>query len=324
MLLIGVVAELDGLFRALGGALARVPVGALPQYLLSLALIVLVTAVLNLDTCVFFLTPVLLHLARSRGVDEEPFLYGAVFMSNAGSLFLPGSNLTNLIVLRHEHVPGGTFALRLLPSACASVVVTASVLALAFRGTLARPPAHPAAPARRARIGVATAAVAASVVLVLALADPALPVLAVGVAAIALARPPLARIRAAVDVRVVGGLFALAVAVGTLGRSWHGLDAFVASLGRWQTAFAGAVSSVGLNNLPAAALLGPSAHAHARALLIGLDVGPNLAVTGSLSAFLWLRVARSLGAAPSVRTYTRLGLVAAPLAIAAATAVVWR
>ncbi|HUZ82574.1 MAG TPA: hypothetical protein VMU73_10045, partial [Gaiellaceae bacterium] len=60
--------------------------------------------------------------------------------------------------------------------------------------------------------------------------------------------------------------------------------------------------------------------AHARALLIGLNLGPNLAVTGSLSAFLWLRVARSLGAKPSARAYTLLGLVVVPLSIAASLA----
>ncbi len=69
-----------------------------------------VTAVLNLDTAVVFVTPVLLHAARQRGVAEAPFLYGAVFMANSASLLLPGSNLTNLIVLAHEPVTGSTFA----------------------------------------------------------------------------------------------------------------------------------------------------------------------------------------------------------------------
>ena len=50
------------------------------------------------------MTPVLLHAARARGRRRGPFLYGAVFMANAASLLLPGSNLTNLIVLAHEHM----------------------------------------------------------------------------------------------------------------------------------------------------------------------------------------------------------------------------
>ena len=108
-LLVGVIAERDGLFAAGGARLSRLPLGARALLVAALGLIALVTAVLNLDTSVFFLTPVLLHLARHRGIDEAPFLYGTVFMSNAASLFLPGSNLTNLIVLHHEHVAGATF-----------------------------------------------------------------------------------------------------------------------------------------------------------------------------------------------------------------------
>jgi arsenical pump membrane protein len=58
--------------------------------------------------------------------------------------------------------------------------------------------------------------------------------------------------------------------------------------------------------------------AHPRALLLGLDLGPNLAVTGSLSAVLWLQVARAAGARPSVVRYTLLGLVLVPLTLVAA------
>jgi arsenical pump membrane protein len=58
--------------------------------------------------------------------------------------------------------------------------------------------------------------------------------------------------------------------------------------------------------------------AHPRSLLIGLDLGPNLFVTGSLSAFLWLRAARGVDARPSIRTYAWVGVVLAPLSIAAA------
>jgi len=50
-------------------------------------------------------------------------------------------------------------------------------------------------------------------------------------------------------------------------------------------------------------------------------LGPNLAVTSSLSAVLWLQAARTVGAKPSIATYTRLGLVLVPLTLAAAVAV---
>jgi arsenical pump membrane protein len=78
-----------------------------------------------------------------------------------------------------------------------------------------------------------------------------------------------------------------------------------------------ALASVLVNNLPAATLLAAHEPPHPRALLLGLDLGPNLAVTGSLSALIWWRSAGALGASPSVRTYTMVG---APLSILAMAA----
>lgn len=105
LLLIGLVAHADGLFERAGRVLEQLP--GPPDVLLAggIVLVAVVTAVLNLDTAVVFLTPVLIAAARSRGVDEEPFLYASVFLANASSLFLPGSNLTNLLVLARDRCP---------------------------------------------------------------------------------------------------------------------------------------------------------------------------------------------------------------------------
>ena len=43
----------------------------------------------------------------------------------------------------------------------------------------------------------------------------------------------------------------------------------------------------------------------------------SLNVTGSLSAFLWLRIARSLGASPSIVRYSRVGIVLVPFSLCA-------
>jgi arsenical pump membrane protein len=129
------------------------------------------------------------------------------------------------------------------------------------------------------------------------------------------ARAARSRVLAAVDPRVLGGLFVLAVALGAVGQWWDGPARVLGSLDQWQTAVFGALASICLNNLPAAVLLTPHAPPHARALLLGLNLGPNLAVTGSLSAVLWLRVARSLGARPSVRTYSRVGIAVVPVSL---------
>jgi len=323
LLLVGVVAERDGLFASAGAGLARLRTGPYATFVLALGLVTLVTAILNLDTSVFFLTPVLLHLARARGSNELPYLYGAVFMSNAASLYLPGSNLTNLIVLHHEQVSGVTFLSRMWAAAIAASVITIVLLVIVFRRELGERQRDGVFEHAAPHLGIGVLAVTVSSVLVLVLRAPALPVLVVGIAAVALARVPWSRLHAAVDVRVLGGLFVLAVALGSLGRAWRGPERLLDSLDRWQTAGFGALAAVGLNNLPAAVLLTPNPPPHPRALLIGLNLGPNLAVTGSLSALLWLRVARSLGAKPSVRRYSQLGLIIVPLSLAIAVATLW-
>src|SRR5437868_3184878 len=122
LLLVGQAAAADGLFEALGARLALAPLPPVSLLLAVLGLVAAVTAVLNLDTSVVFLTPVLVHVARRRGLDERPFLYGTVFMANAASLLLPGSNLTNLLVLRSDPRNGAAFAMGMLPAwiaACA-------------------------------------------------------------------------------------------------------------------------------------------------------------------------------------------------------------
>jgi arsenical pump membrane protein len=117
---------------------------------------------------------------------------------------------------------------------------------------------------------------------------------------------------------VLVGLFGVAVAMGTLGRVWSGPAIALAHLGVVGTAALAALAAVLINNLPAAALLASRHPPHPTALLIGLNLGPNLFVTGSLAWFLWLRMARASGAVPSLRQASRLGLVIVPLTIAAA------
>ena len=157
------------------------------------------------------------------------------------------------------------------------------------------------------RLGLGAAAAIAAAALMLVLPNPALPVLAIGAGTAA-----LRRLRPRLDLRTLALLFGLAVGLGTLARTWHGPTELLAHLGPWPTAGLGALSSILLNNLPAAVLLSAQPPPHPHALLIGLDLGPNLAVTGSLSAFLWLQSAHAAGANPSIRAYSRLGLALVP------------
>ena len=81
-----------------------------------------------------------------------------------------------------------------------------------------------------------------------------------------------------------------------------------------------------VNNLPAGLLAGAavqSAHASdkvAGAILVGVDLGPNLSVTGSLATILWLTAIRREGEDVSFWTFLKIGLVAMPPALIAALA----
>jgi arsenical pump membrane protein len=324
LLMIGLVSEEDGLFAAAGHTIARRARSGPLLYVCVVILISVVTALLNLDTSVAFLTPVLVYTARSRGEGEAPLLYACLLLSNAGSLILPGSNLTNLIVLGQVHLDGGEFFRRMALPGVASIIVTGAVIAL-FHGRELRSAAAPSGPVERPRIGVGLAAVIAATVLVLLLSNPALPVLGVGAVAVALRmRPRNAAARRVLDVLglpVLVGLFGIAVGLGTLGRAWSGPATLLTHLDPWATAAVAALASVLVNNLPAASLLSAQSLTHPFSLLVGLNIGPNLFVTGSLAWVLWLRAAATAKARPSLAAATRLGLISTPLAIAAALAV---
>ena len=320
LLAIGAAAAREGLFEAAGAWVARAPGGAATLLAGLLAVEAVVTAVLNLDTAVVFVTPVLLQAARRRSLPEEPFLYGAVFVANAASLVLPGSNLTNLIVVSREPVSGSAFAARLAPGWAAAVAVTVAFLLVTFRrGLAASRPAVAQRPA--ARLGPGTVGIAAAAMLVLALPQPALPVLALGCATAFAARLSPRQLWDSVTPGVLLGVLALSVVLGAAARGVSSLGHLVGGAGRWESAWLAAGAAVLVNNLPAAVALSSHPAGHPRALLLGLDLGPNLAVTGSLSGILWLQVARRHGARPSARRYTLLGLVLVPLSLAAALVV---
>lgn len=323
LLLIGLVADDDGLFAAAGHQMARAAPNGSVLFLGATVLIGLVTAVLNLDTSVAFLTPVLVYTARSRGGGEAALLYGCLLLSNAGSLFLPGSNLTNLIVLGHLHLSGGAFLSRMWAPALAALVVTAVVVAVFERRSLRVTAGRLQRPARPV-VGLGVLAVGLAIVLVLVLSSPALPVFIVGGVAVGIR---LARkkdqprhVAQVLGVPVLVGLFGVAVALGTLGRAWSGPATLLSHLDSWGTALFAAVTSVVVNNLPAASLLSASTPKHPFSLLIGLNLGPNLFVTGSLAWLLWLRTARSAAAEPSIAKASRISAVAVPLSMAAALA----
>jgi len=239
-------------------------------------------------------------------------------------LLLPGSNLTNLIVLRHLQLSGGQFFIRMAPAWMTAVLITTAVIGIAERRSLhsrARSPIKPERPV----LGLGLLAVTAVTVLVVVLRSPAVPVAVVGVLVsgvrLAARRERLDRVLTVLGVPVLLGLFGIAMTLGALGRAWSGPATLLSHVDEWGTAGVAAAASVLFNNLPAASLLAAKVPPRPFALLVGLNVGPNLFVTGSLAWILWLRTARAAGSKPSIRRASLLGLATAPLSIAGALGV---
>jgi arsenical pump membrane protein len=324
LLLIGLIAGRDGLFEAAAGHLERLPGPPVVLFIACCLVVSVTTALLNLDTSAVFLTPVVIVAGRRRGLAVAPFLYAALLMCNASSLYLPGSNLTNLLVLSDHGLSGGAFLARMWPAALSATVVTALGLLLIHRNALRGGGGPEGSSPPPLRIGLGLACVVAAAVLMVLLKNAALPVLAIGVMATAL-RAREGAIAPREALRHLGallllGLFVLAVCLGALARATGFPGEAVSSASPLAIASLAAGASVLINNLPAAVLLSAAHAAHPRALLIGLDIGPNLAISGSLSALLWWRAAKASGARPSAVACSRQGVMLAPIAIVAALA----
>jgi arsenical pump membrane protein len=255
-------------------------------------------------------------------------------------------------VLGHLHLTGGQFVARMWLPWLAAVASTAAVVAIGERRSLrttavrtaavqtpaVQTPSVQTAAVRPGSAGVPEAAGAAgrpvlgaglvavllATVLVVTLPSPALAVAAIGVVAAGIRlvqrRVTLVQVREVLGLPVLIGLFGVAVALGAVGRAWSGPAAFMSQLDGWASAAVAGLSTVLLNNLPAASLLAARAPSHPLFVLVGLNLGPNLYVTGSLAWLLWLRAARGAGGRPSVARASRLGLIAVPLSMALALA----
>jgi arsenical pump membrane protein len=92
----------------------------------------------------------------------------------------------------------------------------------------------------------------------------------------------------------------------------------------WGSAAAGGVIAFAsnlVNNLPAGLVAASAAHRAASpadmtaAILIGVDLGPNLSVTGSLATILWLTALRREEQNVSAKDFLLLGAIAMPPAL---------
>ena len=337
---ITVVAELSsgiGVFTLLARGAARLARGSvLGLWLLVVAVAVVATAVLSLDTTAVLLTPVVLALAAQLGLDRGLFAYTAVWLANTASLLLPVSNLTNLLAVsrlpRHDAV---RFAGLTWPAALVGVLVPVALLAVLFRRSLrGRYPLPPAAPVGSRRLlALATAVcvllgpaflLGADVFLASAVAAVVL------VLACAVARRDLLRWRLlpwplvlAVSVLFLAvqyahdhGLGALLTTAAGRGQSWPGLLRLTGL---------GALGANAVDNLPSYLALEPAADSPLRlaALLVGVNAGPLVTPWASLATLLWAARCRSAGVGVSWGRFALRGLLLVPVLLVAAVTALW-
>lgn len=348
---------LDGLFDALGARVGRATRGnPVRLFTLVFVLAAATTVVLSLDTTVVLLAPVVLVTVGRARVRAAPYSLLTVHLANSGSLLLPVSNLSNLLVVAATGLGFVRFTALMLAPAVVALAVEFVGLRLLFRRELARP-AQPAGAqgaggtARGDACADAPVPVLASVVLGATLLgfvvcgalgiEPVWP--AAAGAAVLVGRGLRTRRTSARDVVAASSwdfaVFVLGIGVvvaaltgGPVGRLVGSVlptgDGLPALLG---VAVVAAVLANLVNNLPATLLLvgllggatvGGGGPLPVLAALIGLNVGPNLTYPGSLATLLWRRLVPA-DARPGLRQFTRAGLVTVPAGIVLSVFALW-
>jgi arsenical pump membrane protein len=334
----------EGLFEAMGGLMADGSRDS-PRRLLAMvfAIAVAVTAVLSLDATVVLLTPIVFATAARVRTSPKPHVYACSHLANSASLLLPVSNLTNLLAFHASGLSFARFAgLMALPTAGA-VAVEWIVLTRFFAVDLGRPRRDRAtAPAARRPLPRFALAVVGFTLVGFALSSAAgiAPVWVAVVGAAALTGPALAQ-RATSVGRVASAaepsflVFVLGLGVVVRAAADNGLasavdallpagDALPALLG---VAAVSAVLANVVNNLPATLLLVPVAAGAGTgpvlAVLVGVNVGPNLTYVGSLATLLWRRVLHIEDTDVELGEFVRLGALTVPAAVLLATLLLW-
>ena len=175
MLIIAAAAEHSGLLAWIATHAARLAHRPSALLLATFAAGVLVTITLNLDTTAVLFTPLAIAVGRAAGQRTAPFALSAVLAANFGSVLLPSSNLTNLVIWRESSLTFAEFARTMAPIAAMAIIVTAFALWITHRHVLV--PARvesPDAPLHDRRLAIVSAAVVIGLMVVL-LAGAQLP-----------------------------------------------------------------------------------------------------------------------------------------------------
>lgn len=332
----------EGLFHAAGVAMARRSAGNPRRLLVTVfAIAAVTTAVLSLDATVVLLTPVVLATAATLGLPARPHAYATAHLANSASLLMPVSNLTNLLAFS---AAGLTFAQFTAVMTLPWLLVIAAefvVLRLLFRRELAAAPTGDTAPppAETPVFVLAVLGLTLAGFVVLSLVDLSPAWAALGGAVVLGIRTVARRHATALDVvrsaNVPFCAFVLCLGVVVAAVMHNGLDTAmrdVVPLGTTLPALLGIAAIAALlsnvvNNLPAvlvllplAAPIGPAA---VLAVLIGVNVGPNLTYPGSLSNLLWRNVVHRSAVKASFLEFSGVGLATVPVTLLLGVCGLW-
>jgi arsenical pump membrane protein len=342
MLLIADGCRREGLFDAMGAVMAR-GAGGSPQRLLAFvfAIAAAVTAVLSLDANVVLLTPVVFATAARMRTSAKPHVYACAHLANSASLLLPVSNLTNLLAFHASKLSFTRFAALMALPTIAAVGVEWVVFRRFFAIDLGRPRAAGARPPPPELPRFALAVLAFTLVgFALSSVLGIEPVWFAAAGAAAMTIPALAR-RTSTPVQLARAaepgflIFVLGLGVIVQAASGNGLDTAVRAVlptggslpDLLAIAALSAIFANLVNNLPATLMLVPVAAAAGPgpvlAMLIGVNVGPNLTYVGSLATLLWRRILRAEDSDVELSEFLRLGALTVPASLVAATVLLW-
>ncbi|MFJ1707104.1 SLC13 family permease [Kitasatospora sp. NPDC088346] len=329
----------EGLFEAAGRMVAQVCHGR-PVRLLGgvFGVAAVITAALSLDATVVLLTPVVLATSSRLGARPKPHAYACAHLANSASLLLPVSNLTNLLAFTASGLSFTRFAALMALPWTVAIGLEYVLFRRFFRADLAAgaplppPPGRPAVPLfTLVVLGLTLAGFAVASPLGLNPAWAALAgVVAIGARALRRRDTTVRELVGAAGLSFC--LFVLALGVVVEAVVANGLGDW---LGEWLPTGDGlpallAVAGVAallanlINNLPATLALvplaAPAGAGPVLAVLIGVNLGPNLTYVGSLATLLWRGV---VGGLAELSTFTRLGVLAVPLTVVGSTTALW-
>ncbi len=351
MTLLAEVARYEGLFDWLAAQAVRHAGGSARQmFLLTYIVGTVVTVFLSNDATAVVLTPAVGAVMRTAKAETPlPFLLVCAFIANAASFVLPISNPANLVIYASHMPPLLVWLPRYLLPSVLAIGSTYAVLRFtqrkALRQNIASDVAVPTLTAggKTAAAGIAATAIALLTASTLDV-QLGLPTCIAGLATAAIvtvANPGKAWLLVKeISWGVLPLVAALFVLVEALGQT--GAIAAIAALlqqavahspsaAAWSAGLVTAFVSNIANNLPTG-LVAASAIASAQppdqvtsAVLIGVDLGPNLSVTGSLATILWLTALRRDGQTVGALAFLRLGVLVMPpaLVLALGGALMW-